>query len=389
MHPGFDIDALPFVRDSLNGGDLVDLVPAGASVLVVPRPHERLVRTVAQRNAASGRDEVVRFKVPPKRTPPGSDRSNCFATTLELTAVDDVRLAPEYVNIRHRVRREKGGALVVEDMRELPADRFVDAIDRGDYEAAHFTDDTCDGAIVAKVSGVAQARPSLPAYSLVSAPDFFPLADQLEIMDWVRRTLEDSGAHFAQGGPWPLCEGRWPANLRLPRPGALADMAFAPGDKTVAAVVSPRPRVPAQSLVPRLKRFASFLPDAASNVFAPGWDASLSTDGTNRFLANFGLGAVSSQCWSVLDARARAVPGHTRQVQQDCEARRHARAVELTPRSRDLTRLIGRRRTTTAVLVTGSAPEQGRKVTPFKVARHRRIIDGWIPSSGRPRDRGR
>jgi hypothetical protein len=289
--PGFDIDALPFVRDSTNGGGLVEAVPVGASVLIVPRPHARLVRTVQQRNEVSGHDEIVRFEVPPERIPPGSNRSNRFSTTLEITAVGDVRQAPEYVNIRHRVRREGGGGLVVEDLRSLPDEVFFRTIQRGGYEAAHFTDDTCDGAVVAKVTGLATSSRTLPAYSLVSAPDFFPLADQFEISDWVRRTVMTSDAHFAQGAPWPLCEGRWPANLRLPRPGALGDLAFEPNDKTVAAVVGARPRGPVTHLPKRRKRFASFLPDAASNVFAPGWDASLTTDGTNRFLAAYGLGS--------------------------------------------------------------------------------------------------
>src|SRR5262245_14410674 len=38
-------------------------------------------------------------------------------------------------------------------------------------------------------------------------------------------------------------------------------------------------------------RFASFLPDAAANVFAPGWNISLGTDGRDVYYAAYGLGS--------------------------------------------------------------------------------------------------
>ena len=39
------------------------------------------------------------------------------------------------------------------------------------------------------------------------------------------------------------------------------------------------------------KRFASFLPDAASNEFEPGWDVSLVRDDVGLYYAAYGLGS--------------------------------------------------------------------------------------------------
>jgi hypothetical protein len=60
LAPGFDINASPFVRDSLNDRELVSLETCGASVLVVPKTHRRLIRVTMQKNAISGRKEIVR-----------------------------------------------------------------------------------------------------------------------------------------------------------------------------------------------------------------------------------------------------------------------------------------------------------------------------------------
>ena len=103
-------------------------------------------------------------------------------------------------------------------------------------------DDTCDGCVTVNVRGIVNARRTLPAYSLVAACDFFPLADQLEIANWVRRSFINYQEHFAQGAPWPLCEGRRPVNVELPRPDMLGERAFDRNDETVTAIVGLHPR---------------------------------------------------------------------------------------------------------------------------------------------------
>lgn len=281
---GFDLNAAPFVRDSANGGNLVKISRAGASIVIVPTHHDTLVRTAKQKNAVSGKSEIVRFIVP-------GDSHGRFATSLELPAEDDdSRRAPEYVNIRHRVVPKAGGH-VIEDMQSLPKAQFDALIENGGYEAAHFVDDCCDGAIVVKVVGLPATLRNYAAYSLVSAPDFFPRSDQLEISAWVRHNLRNSQEHFNRGAPWPLCEGRQAANLELPRPDKPNSKAFDRKDETVTAIVGTKPSAIATHAPKRRKRFASFLPDAASNVFAPGWDVSLGGDSKGTYCTSYGLGS--------------------------------------------------------------------------------------------------
>ena len=282
---GFNVQKSPFVRDSMNGGNLVDLDRQGASILVVPRPKKQLVRTVTQRNSRTREDEIVRFVVPP------ATQSNRFSSSLDIPTPGNqrARRAPEYVNIRHRVDRTAKGFKLV-DMKALPTQQFEQALKIGKYEAAHFADDTCDGAL----SVTARGLPDLPnfcAYSLVTAPDFFPLADQMEIANWVREDIKHREQQFAQGAPWPLCEGREPANLELPHPDGSSGNAFERRDTTVVAIVATQPLSRDKPSPGRQKRFASFLPDAASNVFAPGWDVSLGSDARGTYYAAYGLGS--------------------------------------------------------------------------------------------------
>jgi hypothetical protein len=244
------------------------------------------VRTAEQKNSASGKNEVVRFRVPPRT------KANRFSSSLQLPTRDDARNAPEYVSIRHRaIRRGKGGDVTVDDIQLLPEKEFKDVLKAGKYEAAHFIDATCDGAVAAVVGGLPGRRQNFPAYSLVTAPDFFPLADQLEVSNWVRHDLKNLQEQFAQGAPWPLCEGRRPANLDLPRPGAPSRKAFDRNDETVVAIVGSRPLATQTHAPERKKRFSSFLPDAASNEFEPGWDVSLARDDIGYFYAAYGLGS--------------------------------------------------------------------------------------------------
>lgn len=77
---GFDINKPPFVRDSRNSSDLVQLQSVNASVLLVPQPTPKLVHTVTQQNSVTGRDEIVRFRVPPENF------NNRFWTSYQIAA---------------------------------------------------------------------------------------------------------------------------------------------------------------------------------------------------------------------------------------------------------------------------------------------------------------
>ncbi|WP_375769826.1 hypothetical protein NR798_02770 [Archangium gephyra] len=294
--PQFDIDRAPFVRQTGDDDAPVGRQRVGASVLIVPMHHPALVRTATQ--TVAGREELVRFRVPRKqRISFGqASRETRFWTSYDaVTGGPEGRRAPEYVNIRHRVRQGPGGTFELEDLsgplangRFLPEAEFLALVDRGGYEAAHFMDDTCDGCVTVRVGGL--SRPlgtTLPAYSLVTAPDFFPLADQFEIAAWVE-TLPDP--HFRQGGPKPLSRGRDSVNPDLQRPGQPDIKAFRRSDKTLTAVVGLGAVGSAQASE-RATVLVTWLPDGASGVFAPGWDVALGNDELGSFTASFGLGS--------------------------------------------------------------------------------------------------
>ena len=67
--------------------------------------------------------------------------------------------------------------------------------------------------------------------------------------------------------------------------------AFDRSDKTVTAIVGAFAVGAPVSIAGFPNRAISFLPDAASNVFAPGWDTSRSRDALGAFLTSSGLGS--------------------------------------------------------------------------------------------------
>ena len=269
---GFDINKPPYVRDSGNGNDLVSLKPAGSSVLVIPKPASTLVRTATQHNTVSGTDQIVYFIVPPV--------PRITTSTLMIPDSNGNRLAPEYVNMRHQVDATGPASQLPKDLNNLAPGKFETTMAKGGYAAAHFIDDSCDGCIEATVKGLAIEFENLPAFSLVTAPDFFPLADQLEVE-------ADPTVIRVR----PLSKGRLPANLSLLRPSNRNTFAFEANDSTITAVVGPNAVGPATTVIGHLNRTISFLPDAASDVFAPGWDTSRSSNERGIFLTSSGLGS--------------------------------------------------------------------------------------------------
>lgn len=276
---GFDISKAPYVRDSSNGGNLASLQPAGSSVLVVPTPGATLVRTVAQENSVTGTNQLVHFIVPRTRTV--RQRTTRFSvSTLEIPAFGGDRLSPEYVNIRHEIDPAGSVTQTPKDLNTLAPAAFATAMANGGHAAAHFTDDAADGCVEAVISGLAAEVENLPAFSLVTAPDFFPLADQFEVeMD---TTIEQVD---------PLSKGRLPVNPTLPRPSNPTSFAFNRSDRTMTAIVGDVAVGPEALVIGHPNRMVSFLPDSASNVFAPGWDSSRSRDALGVFLTSFGLGS--------------------------------------------------------------------------------------------------
>lgn len=309
-NPKYDLKKSPFFRDSSLDSGLVKLISVGASCQVEPIAGP-LVNTSTQR--IDGKDELVRFQVPPLKEING--RPNRYWSSLELTANGNSRAAPEYLNIRQEVVWAKETHQMI-DMNGLSADEFnKKVLVEGGYEAAHFVDNTCDGALSIKpIQGV--DLPILCAYSLVTAIDYFPFVDQIEVEEWLEKKqhrsigISDSALVFPQGSPQPMSDGRfeWDTdsnefglsttyqlpNCTLPNPTKSNEKAFSlidPTNYTVTAIVGSLALSNSPGEISFPKRAPGWLPDSASDVFAPGWDTSQHQWKNQNMLVAYGLGS--------------------------------------------------------------------------------------------------
>jgi hypothetical protein len=291
--PGFNINQPPFVRESL---DLVSMQPAGASTLLVSNPRHALAEPETQLNSISGKQEFVRFRVPPESP------NNRFFTSFQIQAINDVRAAPEYAHIRLHVR--PNGQLF--DVNSLDTAHYtavlstgefqgVPGVENGPLEAAHMLDNSCEGAISAQAS-LTKSLKTFAAVSFVAAPDFLPLVGQIDVQRWAEsKGLSGAGVFFTQGAPEPLCYGRDVVpNPSLLDPATHAGPAFDRADQanaTITALISPAPRGEATVAPGKANLATTWLTDAAADVFEPGWDTSMFRDTHGDFYANYGLGS--------------------------------------------------------------------------------------------------
>lgn len=208
-----------------------------------------------------------------------------LSSSLEIPWINGALPAPEYVHVRTLVREDG-------TTRDLNEERDVVGITRaGGYQAQHYLDHTADGAITAACSLLDDAASgvtrSVPAYSLVTAPDFFFLCDQRELTEWTEAlppALRDS---VWETDPKALSDQRHAANLQLP------DSPFEPEDRTCTAIVSLFGRTSQQqtNAKPQDVLRHSHLPDDAAGTFAPGWDISVDDFQEVRHFASYGLGS--------------------------------------------------------------------------------------------------
>jgi hypothetical protein len=306
-HPtiAFDLKAYPFVRDSRTDPTLVRLSSVGASCQVIPI-NGPIAATASQ--TVAGKEELVRFKVP--KAGKTRVRPNRYWSTLEIEANGNSRAAPEYLNIRHE---PQAGKLV--DLNQLDSATFESKVlETGGYEAAHFIDNSCDGVLGVKpVSGI--RLPIHCAFSLVTATDYFPQVDQVDIEEWVERQqhvptgLANIDLLFPQGGPQPMSDGRFAwygegvpdvslsyqlPNCNLPHPVTPGRSAFElddPSSYTVTAVVGNPALAPSLESVPSPHRTLNWLPDAAADIYAPGWDVSQHQRDGRNMMVSYGLGS--------------------------------------------------------------------------------------------------
>lgn len=266
-----DISQSPFIFH--DGIAEFSAVAADGAGLLLPVPHKALVEE------AQFEGETLTFRVPPG--------SQTFSSSLYLPGLDDgggPRVAPEYVHARMAVRANGNR----EDLNGRADPESVVAA--GNYRAVHYIDFSGDGFISAESVALANEFPRrVAAYSMVTAPDFFPSADQRELSEWTAQSVPPQLRRWLWiTPPDELSNVRMAPNLEIPQAGWDRE------DLTVTAIVAlPRTQVGAQAgIVQDFTRAHSMLPDAASGIFAPGWDTSFSqnTAGTVH-LAAFGLGS--------------------------------------------------------------------------------------------------
>lgn len=262
-----DIDNPPFVVED----GIAELDPELGPGVLVPTVHDRLVEPARR----DGR--LVGFTLSPEHI------DGAFAPSLWLRPTDDdLRPAPEFVHVRH-VLDDHGD---VQDLNERPD--VAQRVAAGGYRALHYVDFTGDGSVSGSCPQLALDLPlSLSAYSLVTAPDFYPGCSQRELLEWwLERVPEAIRNDVWAVPPLTLADTRLPPNLQLP------GTEFAGTDNTVTAVVSlGGPAGVQRPMPPQPEGRHAHLPDAAAGVFAPGWDTSLdATDGIQH-LASYGLGS--------------------------------------------------------------------------------------------------
>lgn len=260
-----EIDRPPFIFTE----GIAAFAPQLGPGVLAPLPHPLVAEALLD-------GEPIDFVVPP-------DPQGGFSPSLTVASDGRARHAPEYVHVRHAVRDDG----TVEDLNDDPG--VVQRVNAGGYRARHYVDFGGDGWVSASCPQVAVQVPrNIPAYSLVTAPDFYPNCDQRELVEWwLQRVPTALRDRVWQTPPLTLSDERIAPNVEL------AGSRFRGEDDTVTAIVSlPLAGMPEQRPldVGATLRHAH-LPDGAAGIFAPGWDTSVDeTDGVAH-LAGYGLGS--------------------------------------------------------------------------------------------------
>ena len=264
-----DLDEVPFCFTE--GIAEFSRDPDSGEGLLTPVPHRRLVEP------AEYRGEPLTFLVPPTR-------DHGLGPSLLIDSERGFRHAPEFVHVRHVV--ENGASRDLNDRPDVET-----RMRAGGYRARHYVDFTGDGYIEASCPELAGELPlNTPAYSLVTAPDFYPNCNQRELIEWwVRpeKVPEAFSEEIWHALPLTLSDERIAPNLQLEGANFQTD------DNTVTTIVS----IPAEGrtgqLGPEMSKTIRHrhLPDAAAGIFAPGWDTSRDNRGTVEHLASYGLGS--------------------------------------------------------------------------------------------------
>jgi hypothetical protein len=284
-YAGTELSQFPFV---IPESALVETACTDASVLVAPVAH-RLVEE-AELNGAR-----LVLDVPPGGVYLGSS----FRIPSRPSGA---RRASEYTYVR-RVVEADGGTKSLNGSPDVTR-----VVNLGHYEAQHYIDYSGDGWVQAECEGLSLEIPQcLAAYSMLSPPDPYAAIRETDFFDWwkqstppdVRSTLfpDYMGSLPAE----PLSDARITANItfRATTDVAISQPIFVSNDDSYTAIISALDAgkdAPTQLDVVEHHR-VSPLPDCASGLFAPGWDASIDLNDDEKspngvlHLANYGGGS--------------------------------------------------------------------------------------------------
>lgn len=203
---------------------------------------------------------------------------------------------------------------------DMGDEEFMIKIKNGNYKPVLFEDSICDGCISINFKSLIKnddlscliddlltegREKILSAFSLVTAPDFFPNLDSNDIRSYYYNhssTLKVD-EDFLEGGTLNLSGIRQRGNPALRDPFDNDQKPFTryyDSDKsfdTTTAVIGVNEIEGFKSLdkfnsnYKRDYQANSYLPDTGTGIFYPGWDATYSGDKKNPFFATYGLGS--------------------------------------------------------------------------------------------------
>lgn len=348
-HVKFDLSRPPFTRKScsstnrrkpvsslMNDKNLVALTATGSSVLL-SSVHAPLVKRATQ--VCGGKEERLRIKIPAleeggilmrysnrrytsfkvlskdKQNTDGWDifREKVFYPGRSITNYNAHRNAPMFVNIREVVSENDGNSLRYLNAEDINLQKEINK----SYWAGLFEDNICDGCVTADIvknaTGVNPAfeiitdkllrLSRLPAFSVVTAPDFFPMIESFELKQYKDLFLvggvEDMGGARKRANPAILL----PDSSSTAFPSQGRTVTEEKVDETVLAIIShlhyggvmrnDDVRIAQADALTR----SNYLPDSATKIFYPGWDITYSggfdkdKKQQDTFFTTYGLGS--------------------------------------------------------------------------------------------------
>lgn len=333
----FDLTKSPFVRvsssDTRRGNydpgiyddQMVQLTAVGSAALLSSWPTTSLVKEAIQQ--VNGMAQRVRIRIPVaensrfslskhtnrrytslkilSRTRNNIDAwdaiwENTLYKHRKITNLHAPRSVAMFVYIRDQVDNETGRTIKILG----PTEKNLWGEIEKSYWAGLYEDNICDGCIHASITyeggrqdTVLRNLAILPAFSVVTAPDFFPYVDSEDISEHEKL--------FLLGGTDDMGGIRFRANPAINLPGDTTRSAFPYHPdlsieqrtaRTILSVISANPSSNNQlklKIYGELNR-TNYLPDSATRIFYPGWD--ITYDGPEgrgkvRYFATYGLGS--------------------------------------------------------------------------------------------------